>query len=145
MFISLGFVLRLTENVTLVRISLDEFNTKDMGNLQKALDADPLGDPHVVYDKLTKGTATPWRYSTPKGDALFILEENQDHNEKYIFVWYMGGEGVVGYAEYVVEALCEYAKLRNCSSVRSFSLPGIAKYMKRFGFKPQMVAMRKEI
>ncbi len=131
--------------VKLERIELEDFTQEDINNLQLALKTDPAGNPELVYTKLSTGKAIPWRYSTPKGNILLILEENQDKKEKYIFVWYMGGKGMLGNAQYAVDALVEYAKIRECKSVRSFSIPVIAKYLKRFDFIPQMVALRKEI
>jgi hypothetical protein len=129
----------------LERIDLDDMTEEDMENIKLALKTDPGGNPETLYKKMSSGKAVPWRYSTPIGNTIFIIEENEDKKEKYLYVWYMGGTGIVGSTQYFIDAIAEYGKLRGCKSIRSASTPLIAKYMKRFDFVPQLVQMRKEI
>lgn len=129
----------------LERIDLDDMTEEDMENIKLALNVDPGGDPKQVYNKLASGKAIPWRYSTPLGNTILLIEESEDKKEKYLYVWYMGGKGMVGNTQYFIDVLTEYGRRIGCKSIRSASTPRIAKYMKRFDFVPQLVQMRKEI
>ena len=129
----------------LKQIALDDFTLEDLDNLKVALELDPKGDPEEVRNLLLRGVAIPWRYTTKNGTILFILEEDEDKDGKFLFIWYMSGKGLHGNVKYIVDVLCEFARMRNCHSIQSLSIPTIAKYIERFGFKPQMVSMKKEI
>ena len=126
-------------------VPLDQLTEEDMKCLLRSVELDKDCNFDEVREQILSGNAVPWRYVTPGGTSLLLIQEKENKDEKYLYIWHMGGEGMLGHASFAVESLVSYAKLRGCKSLKSSSIPTAARYLKRFGFKPEMISLRKEI
>ena len=90
---------------------------------------------------LASGVAVLWRIELGKGHGFVVMSEDIDA----LFLWHIGGKGLMPYKKRLVRWVTNHAKKRGLSKVRMLTTRAGARIFESEGFYEEAVQLVKEI
>ena len=115
--------------------------------LEQSVSEDFAGvDAAKVLSECVVGGAQLWRVLVENvARGILVTQVREWPSGRELYVWHMGGEGIVKVMGQVQEKLEEYARACDCAWVRSLSRPGAGKLMRGLGYEVHAWMMLKQL
>ena len=122
-------------------------SAEDIGWLKHATNASFAGtDPSMVLLEAERSLAQIWRFRCDGGGGIVVTRLFEHPKGRELFIWFLGGKGVLAHIRCMHSTLVAFVKSNNCSWMRGIARPGLARiYERQLGFKKRNIEVLQEV